>query len=108
MEIITSAADLVAGDVLYIAKLVEPRGKDPFWWRAYWIVEHPPKHARLVDCMLLKMHPDPDKDHRTFMFGEEPDKQVIQYLHPDEYPQGVQAMRTKAIMSGRIKIGGSG
>lgn len=105
MEIITSAADLVVGDVLFVAKYIEPRGRDAFWWRAYWIVERV-INARLVDLMLLKMNPDPEKDHRTFQFGDDAEKQVIQYLHPDDYPQGVQAMRIKNIAQGRIKLAG--
>ncbi len=106
MEIITSARDLVVGDVLFIARKIVPRdGRDPFWWRAYWIVERV-LNMTYVEVMLLKMHPDPEKDHRTFGLGDTPDEQIIQYLHPDEYPQGVQAMRIKHIQQGRIKLSG--
>lgn len=105
MEIIKSAADLVVGDVVFVAKYIEPRGRDAFWWRAYWVVTRT-INARLADLMLLKMNPDPDKDHRMFDFQDDPNKQVIQYLHPDDYPQGVQAIRAKHVMQGRIKLAG--
>lgn len=104
MEIITSPDALVVGDVLFVCKMIEPRDREAYWWRAYWIVERKPWGRSYADLMLLKMNPDPDKDHRTFDFGECGPKQVIQYLHPDDYPQGVQAMRLKALTTGKIKL----
>lgn len=105
MDIITSTEGLVPGDVLYVSKLVQPRGGEEYWWRAYWIVKScPTRH--FIDLMLLKMHPDPEKDHRMFDFDACGDKQVIQYLHPDKYPQGVSAMKMKHVTLGTIRLGG--
>jgi hypothetical protein len=107
MEIIRSPADLVAGDVLYISKLVRPRDRDEYWWRAYWIVKAAPRHKRQtwVEGMVLKMHPDPDKDHRLIDFDEKFETQVIQFLPENDHPQGVSAMRMKHIALGTIKLG---
>lgn len=103
MEIITSTTDLVPGDVLYVNKLVQPRGREEYWWRAFWIVKSVGRSY--VEAMVLKMHPDPDKDHRLIDFSDPAQRQVIQYLHPHDYPQGVAAMRIKHISLGTIKLG---
>ncbi len=103
MEIIRSPADLVAGDVLYVSKLVRRGSPDEYWWRAYWIVKRVSRWY--VDAMVLKMHPDPDKDHQMISFDEELATQVIQFLHEKDYPQGVAAMKMKHVHLGTIKLG---
>jgi hypothetical protein len=110
MEIIRSPVGLVAGDVLYISKLVRRGSPDEYWWRAYWIVKETRPNRRqpfagCVECMVLKMHPDPDKDHQVIDFNEPLEHQVVQYLRPEDYPQGVAAMHMKHVLMGTIKLG---
>lgn len=104
MELITNPHALIAGDVIYVNRLVQPRGREEYWWKAFWIVKRE-AFGDQIECMVLKMHPDPEKDHRFIDFNEPLNKQVIQYLHPHDYPQGVAAMRIKHISLGTIKLG---
>ena len=104
---ITDAASLRAGDVVQIAvKLTDKQTGMPFWWKRFACVVGVPRSGykrTLIYALTLKMQIDMEKDLREIDL--EDDKQIVTYLPEDQWPQGVIAMRMKAITLGHIKLG---
>lgn len=105
---------LTAGDVVQIAVKLQDKitGQD-FWWKRFAVVvskhvgfARPGQGHRLLrrfTALTLKMHPDFDKDLREIDLSEE--DVIVTKLEPERYPQGVVAMRLKALALGWVKIG---
>lgn len=98
---LTSADGLEIGDVLLCAvKLVGKHDGKDYWWKTFRAVldTSPPFYARLL---ILKMHPDPDKDIRDERINFTHDR-VFTKIEEHEMPQGVLAMRMKHVSTGLI------
>jgi hypothetical protein len=96
------APHLKPGDVLMVSKKVQPRdGGAEYWWKTFRLVLGPVRFDRSVDTLLCKLHPDPDKDWLTIDFS---DTYVVEYLEEHRWPQGVVAMRMKAIHMGHVQL----
>lgn len=110
---------LQLGDVVQIAvQLTDKQTGQPFWWKRFACVvslelvaqrsgfqtgPNKPIRRRQFGAVTLKLHPDPDKDWRKISL-EDP-ANVVTYLPPESWPQGVVAMRMKLIALGTIEIG---
>lgn len=107
---ITDSSVLKVGDVVQIAvQLRDKATGQPFWWKRFACVGWAPRsslvggHRTLFRALTLKMHVDMTKDYREIDLDDE--KQVVTLLPEDKWPQGVVAMRMKAITLGHIKLG---
>lgn len=102
MRRIFTTEGLKVGDVLKCSKQLKSRdtGED-YWWTNFRVVMAPPWSPKIFATLILKMNPDLDKDVREERID---DKFVTEFLEPEEWPQGVVAMRTKHIMTGLIKL----
>ena len=99
---IKTTEGLQPGDVVTCAvQLTDKTNGAPFWWTTFRCVLDLPPSKRYVRLLTLKMHPDVDKDVREVDI----DKDVVCKLEPDQWPQGVIAMRMKHITKGLIKLG---
>jgi len=100
----TVTTGLKAGDVVAVAQLLTPRdGGNDYWWRTFRVVTKV-HSSRFAALLILKLHPDMDKDLRLVDFGENPSKMVITQL-PEPFPQGVAALYMKALHKGWFKPG---
>ena len=100
-ERLTRTEGLKPGDVLMVAVELRDRTTgQPFWWKRFACVRSLAgrDHAELLS---LKMYIDPDKDLRIVDF----DRDVVTWVPPETWPQGVIAMRTKWITKGLIPLG---
>jgi hypothetical protein len=98
---LTSTEGLEIGDVLQVAvRLIGKHDGQPYWWKTFRCVLELtfPGYARLL---ILKMHPDPDKDIRDELINLTPDRVFVK-LEEHELPQGVLAMRMKHTSLGLI------
>lgn len=94
---------LKPGDVVTCAvELTDKSTGAPFWWTTFrCILDVPDKGGRYCRLLSLKMNPDPDRDIREVDIQ----KDVVCYIPPENWPQGVIAMRMKHITKGLIKLG---
>lgn len=99
---------LTAGDVVQISVKLQDKitGQD-FWWKRFCVVTHVPSGKwgswDQFNALTLKMHPDFDKDLRGIDLEDA--NTIVTKLEPDRWPQGVIAMRMKALALGWVKIG---
>lgn len=113
---LTDAEHLKVGDVVQIAvKLSRPDGD--FWWKRFAVVYEKNKRDRLAFMALnLKMEPNiPDSawagddrksDLREIDLRDRRDEQVVTWLPPEKWPQGVVAMHMKYVLMRIISIEG--
>lgn len=102
---IDTTEGLNAGDVVQISvKLTDKRTGDDFWWRRFAVVMRQPVSRHLFEALTLKMHPDMDKDKRVIDTGVPADEQVVTKLAEHTWPQGVIAMRMKALTLGWVRL----
>ncbi len=117
---LTDTSTLKPGDVVQIAvKLKDKITGDDYWWRRFAVVTsvsalrrfsaapNGPK-GTIFEALTLKMHPVVDRnadrsDHRLIDLTEA--NQVVTFLPPERHPQGVAAMRLKALTMGWVKLG---
>lgn len=106
-QIITNTNDLKPGDVLLVSiQLTDKQTGQDFWWKTFRVVMRKPITKHYAQLLILKMHPDFDKDLREIDFDPDASekKQVIQIVPEDAWPQGVIAMRMKLITLGKLKL----
>ena len=99
---LTTAENLKVGDVVQIAVQLRDKttGQD-FWWKRFAaVVRH--NNSKHFEALTLKMHVDMDKDLRIIDLRS--DKQVVTWLPPEQWPQGVSAMHMKLVATGRLKL----
>lgn len=102
MRRIFTTEGLRIGDVLKCSKQLKSRDTgEEYWWTSFRVVIASPWNRLVFITLILKMNPDPDKDVREERID---DKFVAELLEPDEWPQGVVAMRTKHVMTGLIRL----
>lgn len=107
-SILKNTNSIKVGDVLLVSKqLTDKTTGQPYWWKTFRVVVSVMPVRRggdgcFADLLILKMHPDLDKDLRTIDFTEE--GLVVQELPEDQHPQGVIAMRMKMIHKGIVKL----
>jgi hypothetical protein len=94
---------LQVGDVVMITRPLKDKvtGK-PFEWKYFAMVT---KLARRNDSVFQHIILD-EKEREPTMFYRTDFTETglrIWYLHPDEWPDGVHAFRTKLILEGRIE-----
>lgn len=103
-----TAASLKVGDVVQIAvQLQDKITRADFWWRRFAVVYD--LHLRDImrfEALTLKLQPDMGKDLREIDLRTSLERQVVMWLPPERWPQGVIAMHTKYVLTGRIKIKG--
>lgn len=102
--IVTDLSQINVGDVVQVSVQLRDRqtGND-FWWKRFACVLTVGKPWRQeFTALTLKMQIDPDKDVRIISLDDE--KQVVELLPEDKWPQGVIAMRMKWITKGVIKL----
>lgn len=98
---LTDAKGLQAGDVLMCAvRLLGKHDGKPYWWKTFRIVTEPPVGI-YVRLMILKLHPDLDRDVRDEAIVFTPER-VFTKVEEHEMPQGVLAMRMKALHTGLV------
>jgi len=98
---LTSTEGLEIGDVLMVAvKLVGKHDGKPYWWRTFRAVLDV-RGKLYANLLILKMHPDPDKDIREEQIVFTPER-VFTKVEEHELPQGVLAMRMKHTTTGLI------
>ena len=103
---LNTAEGLKPGDVVQLStKHQDKKTGEDYWWKRFAIVRRVGDRRLGVEVLHLKMHPDLEKDIKILMMGALPDDQVITLLDPAQYPQGVVAMRMKAIMKGWVRLG---
>lgn len=101
---LTTTEGLKPGDVCVVAVKMRDRttGGD-YWWKRFVVVAQNDTRGRHFSALTLKMHPDKEKDRRIIDIQET--NNIVTFLPEDQWPQGVVAMRMKAIMTGLIKLG---
>ena len=100
---LSSTEGLRLGDVVQVSKLLRSKTDGhEYWWRSFRCVTRV-TGKRSAQLLILKMHPDLDRDLYEVDFQER--DQVIIKLPEESWPQGVIAIRTKHIMRGLIKLG---
>lgn len=100
---LTSTRGLAIGDVLLVAvRLIGKSDGQPYWWKTFRCVLDV-ESATMARLMILKMHPDPDKDIRDEAIVFTPER-VFTKVEEHEMPQGVLAMRMKHISLGLIQL----
>lgn len=93
------------GDVVQIAvQLTDRATGSPFWWKRFACVVKV-HNRRRFDALTLRMRPDLDKDLREVDLAERMEQQVVTLLPERVYPQGVSAMKMKALALGWVKLG---
>lgn len=101
---------LRAGDVLQVAiQLTDKMNGQPFWWKRFVCVIRV-YNRRRFKAFTLKMKPNLsddgfDSDIREIDLSERMEQQVVTLVPERIQPQGVIAMRMKAIHMGWIKLG---
>lgn len=95
---------LAAGDVLMVARHIpKPRnGGKPYWWRFFLVVT---RHQRWrVRGLVVGAQNESLKDNPvTLQFDDDDQKQTIQYLPMEEWPDGVHGFRMAMILKGLIE-----
>lgn len=97
MRIVTNTSGLGKGDVL----LVEVRGSNEgkvYTWRYYGVITGLRRVTIEVYCIGVKEDPI-----RQIRLGSGRYKK-IEFLDPDEWPDGVHAIRARLILDGTINI----
>lgn len=92
--------ELVPGDVLMVARRMrDKKTSKPYTWRFFMVVqEHDDWQVTgfVVGSERFKDTP--------FQIAIDDDKSVVQYLAPEEWPEGVLAFRMSMILRGVIEI----
>lgn len=89
------------GDVLMVAMELQDKQRKgkTFTWRYFALVTKTFKHGRFVEALVLD---EKEREPRQLAFFRE--DTTIQLLDESEWPDGVHAFRTKAILDGRVGI----
>ena len=100
---------LHVGDVIQVStQLRDKTTGQPYWWKRFMVVTKVPRrHVGWVRALLLKLHPDLDRDFMEIGFSTDTHNrlQVVTKVPEDKWPQGVIAMRMKAVTLGWVKLG---
>lgn len=94
--------ELVIGDVLMVAKELDDKHKKgkTFTWRFFALVTKVSRNQRLVEVLVLD-----EKEREPMRLPFNDARTTIHYIPDGEWPDGVHAFRTKAILDGRVEIG---
>jgi hypothetical protein len=96
--------NLAPGDVLMVArKIMKPKfGAKPYWWRFFFVVT---KHKKwLVYGLVVGTENENLKGKEiTFEFDDDANKNIIQFLPMEEWPDGVHAFRMAMVLQGLIQ-----
>lgn len=90
---------LEAGDVLMVAMELNDKHKKgrTFIWRFFAVVTKDNKHRSQVVALVLD---EREREPLTLSLARE--ETVVHLLAPEEWPDGVHAFRTKAILDGKV------
>jgi hypothetical protein len=96
--------NLAPGDVLMVARYIKKpkHGGKPYWWRFFFVVT---KHRKwLVRGLVVGTANENLKDKEiNIEFDDDENKQTIQFLPMEEWPDGVHAYRMRMILGGLIE-----
>lgn len=98
---ITDARALKVGDVVTVAVELPDKSHPghTFWWKRFAVVVEETFREDTIYLLTLKLHPT-ENDLRFV----DTDRDVVHLLPEDQWPQGVIAMRMKAIHMGWLKL----
>jgi hypothetical protein len=93
---------LAPGDVLMVARdMVDKRTKKPFVWRFFMVVL---EHRRTRETVRgLIVGANEEKEEITIGIGKADNRNEVQFLEPDEWPDGVCASRMMLALEGKIE-----
>lgn len=92
---------LVPGDVLMVArKMHDKQTRRPFEWRFFLVVTRH-KRGRVAGMVVGTEHERLKDEELVVAFSDE--KNVIQFLPMDEWPDGVHAFRLAMVLKGQIE-----
>lgn len=107
---LTSTERLEVGDVVQVAtKLTERDTGREYWWRRFVVVTEVSGWGSGFMGLHLKLDPDMERDHRRFWLQSDPDDaldkpQVVTWLPPERWPQGINAIYMKLLTKGLFKL----
>jgi hypothetical protein len=90
---------LEVGDVVMVRrKLIDKETKKPFDWTYFAVIAAVGKSHRVFGHVILD---EKDRERTMLMISGDPHVRVW-YLPEEEWPDGIYAFRTKAILEGRL------
>ena len=99
-EIIRTGQGIEPGDVLLVKQeLRDKKTQEPYTWRWYGVVM---SLNRTRILRVLRIGRAEDEGYRTIDLAS--NRHEVTWLDPDEWPDGVHALRMKMILTGEIDI----
>jgi hypothetical protein len=93
---------LQTGDVVMVRRTLRDKDTNkPFDWRYFAVVTRVDRVDRLRAMMHLILD-EKDRQPTTLWLIKPKEEQQVWYLPEEEWPDGVYAFRTKAILEGRV------
>ena len=86
------------GDVLMVAREMDDRDRPgrTFMWRFFALVVTKPRR-RMYQVLILD-----EKEREPIMLALADSRNTVHYLPPEEWPDGVHALRARTILEGRV------